>query len=160
LRAERKKTGSKLADIINYKIDKGELVPSEITVQLIQNAMHQHYTKNGCSHFVIDGFPRSFENLEAWNKVMDSNKVKVQFVLYLDCPQSVMTKRLLKRGETSGRSDDNEEIIKKRFETAQKETMPIVEHYEKQPGMLKNISADQTVEEVFAKVAALFEGFC
>jgi UMP-CMP kinase len=158
LRAERKKSGSKLADIINEKINKGELVPSEITVQLIQNAMHELYDSKRCCKFLIDGFPRSQQNLDAWDKVMDASKVKVDFVLYLDCPESIMTDRLLQRGKTSGRSDDTEEIIKKRFQTAQTEMMPIVESYKKD-GKLKQITADQSVENVFTEVSKLFTDF-
>jgi UMP-CMP kinase len=151
-------SGSKLADIINEKINKGELVPSEITVQLIQNAMHELYDSKRCCKFLIDGFPRSQQNLDAWDKVMDASKVKVDFVLYLDCPESIMTDRLLQRGKTSGRSDDTEEIIKKRFQTAQTEMMPIVESYKKD-GKLKQITADQSVENVFTEVSKLFTDF-
>lgn len=60
------------------------------------------------------------------------NKVEIPFLLFFDCPEEVMEKRLLKRGETSGRSDDNIESIKKRFRTFVQQTMPVVQYYEKQ----------------------------
>lgn len=68
--------------------------------------------------FLIDGFPRNIENLGTWQKLMNE-KVNVPFILHLECPEQVMLARLLKRGQTSGRSDDNIESIKKRFHTYQ-----------------------------------------
>lgn len=74
--------------------------------------MEQSQTK-GDHHFLIDGFPRNQDNLDGWNRVM-GNYAKVQFVLFFDCPEDVMEARLLERGKTSGRTDDNIESIKKR----------------------------------------------
>jgi len=91
LRAERQKTTSKLAEIINNAILSGKIVPSDITVQLLQNAMEEEKEKN---KFVIDGFPRSIENKNAWDTLLGST-CTVEFVLYLDCPESVMTQRLV-----------------------------------------------------------------
>jgi len=152
LRAERQKTTSKLAEIINNAILSGKIVPSDITVQLIQNAMEEEQEKN---KFVIDGFPRSIENKNAWDKLLGSS-CTVEFVLYLDCPESVMTQRLLQRGQTSGRADDNLEIIKKRFETAQKEEKPVVQIY-KDIGKLRVVNADSSADDVYEKFSALFQ---
>jgi UMP-CMP kinase len=92
----------------------GKIVPSEITVMLLQRAMEQHGMQGG--RFLIDGFPRNLENLSTWDKIM-GEKVDTPFILHLVCSEEVMLERLLKRGETSGRSDDNIESIKKRFRT-------------------------------------------
>ena len=155
LRAERQKSDSKLAEIINARILNGQIVPSEITVQLLKNAMEENYKEKRCTKFVIDGFPRSEENRTAWEDILGSSST-VEFVLYLDCPEEVMTERLLRRGQTSGRVDDNLEIMKKRFETSRKESMPMVELYESY-GKLRTVKADRNVEEVYQEVSALFK---
>ena len=70
--------------------------------------------KSDKKNFLVDGFPRDMDNLNCWEKTM-SGCCKVKFLLFLDCSEEEMAKRLLERGKTSGRSDDNAESIKKRL---------------------------------------------
>ncbi len=155
LRAERK-TGSDLAELINAKVSSGQIVPSTITVTLIKNAMEKIKADEGITKFLIDGFPRSEENVDVWEQQIDASKATVEFILFLDCPEDTMTGRLLERGKTSGRNDDNLEVIRKRFKTFQDLSMPIVEVYEKK-GMVKHVVADRSVEDVYAEVEQLFK---
>jgi UMP-CMP kinase len=104
----------------------GKIVPSEITVMLLEKAMRKAGFEGG--RFLIDGFPRNIENLSTWEKLMN-DKVSLPFILHLECGEEVMLNRLLKRGETSGRSDDNIEVIKKRFATYENETKEIIKYY-------------------------------
>lgn len=78
--------------------------------------------------FLIDGYPRNVEQ----GTRFESQVQPVDCVIYLDVSDETMTKRLLKRGETSGRTDDNEETIKQRLITFHSETQPVIEHYKKQ----------------------------
>mmetsp|Transcript_17323 Transcript_17323/g.29867 ORF Transcript_17323/g.29867 Transcript_17323/m.29867 type:complete len:103 (-) Transcript_17323:577-885(-) len=94
----------------------------------------------GITKFLIDGFPRSEENVDVWEQQIDS-KATVEFILFLDCPEDTMTGRLLERVKTSGRNDDNLEVIRKRFKTFQDLSMPIVDVYEKK-GMVKHAVAN------------------
>jgi UMP-CMP kinase len=155
LREERKR-GGKLGDEINACISAGKLVPSEVTCKLLEQAMKAEYkaTKKS-TKFLIDGFPRSFGNATAWQTTMSHHKV--EFVLELNAPEEVLVGRLLARGKTSGRADDTMDVIRKRFATAQQETLPIVQEYEKQ-GKLRKVASDQPVEDVYKQVAALFQG--
>jgi UMP-CMP kinase len=155
LRAERK-SGSDLAELINAKISAGQIVPSSITVTLIQNAMEKIRAECGTTKFLIDGFPRSAENCTVWEEKM-ANSSEVEFVLFLHCPEDVMTGRLLERAKTSGRNDDNLETIRKRFKTFRVESMPIVDMYEKK-GLVKTVVADRSVEDVYEEVQVLFKG--
>mmetsp|Transcript_28701 Transcript_28701/g.34966 ORF Transcript_28701/g.34966 Transcript_28701/m.34966 type:complete len:239 (-) Transcript_28701:28-744(-) len=157
LRAERQKSDSELGQLINARIKSGQLVPSEITVRLLQNAMDDIYaTDPSKTKFLIDGFPRSEENYTAWEDAMvTTNKATVEFVLFLDCPEDVMTSRLTERGKTSGRNDDTLDVIRKRFETFRKESMPIVDMYEKE-NKVRKISADRSVDAVYKEVSGLF----
>ena len=185
LRAERKKGGD-LGDLINARLAAGELVPSEVTCQLILNAMMSHFEKGqnksalSPTRFLIDGFPRSKGNLDAWNQMTNyvpistgqeqdpkypslNCVVQVEFVLSLECPEEVLTGRLLERGKDSGRVDDaNLDIIRKRFNTFRQETEPIIEFYssaakQENKHLLQRIPSDQPVENVYRQIAQLFQ---
>jgi thymidylate kinase len=95
------------------------------------------------------------DNLDGWNKAMGDFAI-VDFCLFLDCPESVMEQRLLKRGETSGRSDDNADSIRKRFKTYVESTKPVIDTFEKQ-SKLKHVLAAAPVEEVRANVSKIFK---
>ena len=156
LRAERN-SGSDLASLINSKIAAGQIVPAEITVGLLERAMNDIRRNDPTkTKFLIDGFPRSEGNVTVWKDQMTS-KADVQFVLFLDCPEDTMTSRLLERGKSSGRNDDQIDVIRKRFVTFREESMPIVDMYEKE-GKVRKVVADRDVEEVYKDVAKLVEG--
>ena len=127
----------------------GKLVPMDITIGLIKAAM----VKSGGTKFLIDGFPRAMDQA-----LLFEEKVGVcSTVLFFDCPLDTMQERLLKRGETSGRADDNIDTIKKRFDTFTNQSLPVVEHYEKQ-GKCVKISSVPPPDEVYVHVAAVFDG--
>jgi len=112
LRAEREK-GGETGEMIDRLIREGQIVPVKVTLDLLRAAMEDNMAQ-GRFLFLIDGFPRNQDNLDGWNREM-ADFAQVDFCLNLDCPEEVMEARLLKRGETSGRTDDNAEAIKKRF---------------------------------------------
>jgi len=148
LRAERKKKGSGLADIINKNIAEGKIVPSEITVKLIKNAMAELREEKGQLKFLIDGFPRSEGNVTSWKEVV-GEKARVECVLFFECPEDILTSRLLERAKTSGRNDDSIDVIRKRFATYREESMPVIEMY---GGKVCKIIADKSIEEVYKEV--------
>jgi len=150
LRAERA-TGSKLADMINTYIAEGRIVPADVTVRLLKEAMEKHSLG---SKFLVDGFPRDIDNLRCWEDQMTSLS-DVLFLLFLDCPQEVMLERLLERGKTSGRNDDNIESIKKRFQTYEDSTRPIIEHFNK-IGKIREVDSNRDPDLVFRDVSAHF----
>lgn len=151
LREERKRPGSQFGELIETYIREGKIVPVEITCSLLENAMET----SGKDKFLIDGFPRNQNNLEGWNKAL-SDKIQLQFVLFFDCPLEICLERCLKRGESgSGRSDDNADSLKKRFNTYLNETKPIIDHYDKSD-LVKRIDATKTEDEVFEIVQQFF----
>merc|ERR1711899_519409 len=127
LRAERKTPGSEHGQVIEEHIVNGTIVPVAITCSLLERAMKES-DKND---FLIDGFPRNEDNLTGWNEAM-GDKVNLKFVLNFECSEKACINRCLERGATSGRSDDNEESLKKRFVTFVNSTKPIIEHFQKQ----------------------------
>jgi len=147
---EERNSGSELAEMINTYIKEGKIVPAEVTVKLLRKAMDQ----SGGTKFLVDGFPRDVDNLRCWEENM-SRVAEVQFLLFLDCPQDIMLGRLLERGKTSGRSDDNEESIRKRFKTYEESTRPIIDHF-RSIGKIRTVDSNRSVDEVFADVAVHF----
>ena len=104
---------------------------------------------------MIDGFPRSEGNVTAWKEVV-GEKANVECVLFFECPEDILTSRLLERAKTSGRNDDNIDVIRKRFATYHEESMPIIKMYEGE-GKVRKIIADRPIEEVYKEVEALLK---
>ena len=158
LRAERNKTSSsELGAKIQACMAAGQLVPSHLTCQLLEQAMQEEYDTNKATKFIIDGFPRSIENHKAWIDSPTASRHNVLFVLELVCPEEVLVGRLLERGKQSGRMDDTPQIITKRFQTHVKETAPILQTYQAL-NKVKTVLSDQPVEQVYKNVVACFEG--
>jgi len=151
IRAERARPGSEVAALIEEKISAGKLIPSEITVGLLGDEMRRCGWGN-C--YLIDGFPRSIENYEKWQGLL-GGRVNVKFAFIIECSMKVMEQRLLNRGKTSGRSDDNIETIRKRFVTFQNETLPVQEIFESR-GLVRKVSSDPGIDAVWHEVEAIF----
>mmetsp|Transcript_45349 Transcript_45349/g.119021 ORF Transcript_45349/g.119021 Transcript_45349/m.119021 type:complete len:352 (-) Transcript_45349:414-1469(-) len=143
LRAERK-SGSAQGQMIDEYIKEGKIVPVEVTVKLLIDAIRE----SGAQRVLVDGFPRNTNNLSGWQQVAGDD-LDLGGVLFYDCPEDVMQERLLERGKTSGRTDDNLESIKKRFDTYLKETMPILSYYEHQE-LVHKIDGTREVGAVWA----------
>lgn len=140
-------SGSKRGEMIGEMIREGQIVPGEITIELLKNAVES----SSASGILIDGFPRKLAQAGSFEKDVSD----FEFVLFMDCPEEEMEKRLLKRGETSGRTDDNIESIRKRFKTFVETSMPVVEYFEAK-GKVRRIDATKPMDEVFAQVEKLF----
>jgi adenylate kinase family enzyme len=125
LRAEREAGGPTAATIEEY-VTAGKLVPNEIVVKLLKDAMETVTRTTGRKNFLLDGFPRSLTNLEGWYEIFD-REAELPKMLYFECPYDVLEKRILGRAKYTGRSDDNVESMKLRFDTFKSETLPTVE---------------------------------
>lgn len=152
LREERQRTGSQFGEEIDTHIKNGTIVPVQITCSLLKRAMES----SGKDRFLIDGFPRNQDNLDGWNKEM-SDVATVIRVLFFNCPEQVCVERCLSRGKTSGRTDDNEESLKKRIKTYNESTMLIIEHYRKLE-LVSEINAGNSPDAVFEDVKKVLNG--
>ncbi|KAL2824599.1 adenylate kinase-domain-containing protein [Aspergillus cavernicola] len=158
LRAEQIREGSQYGELIKSYIRDGKIVPMEITVALLSNAMAEKLAQSpssggeGKARFLIDGFPRKLDQAVFFEETVCPS----EFTLFLDCPEEVMEARLLKRGETSGRDDDNAESIRKRFRTFVETSMPVVDEFAKQDKVI-SVSATGEVEDVYKRIQAGFE---
>ncbi|KAL2924113.1 UMP-CMP kinase 3 [Bienertia sinuspersici] len=135
----------------------GKLVPSEVIVKLLQQAMQQ----SGNRKFLIDGFPRNEENRLAAEKTvlsffacsLDSVGNSANYCISVRLSEEEMIRRVLHRNQ--GRVDDNIDTIKKRLKVYHKSTLPVIDHFAKK-GKVRKINAERPVEEVFRSVEAVF----
>ncbi|KAF9616814.1 hypothetical protein IFM89_032664 [Coptis chinensis] len=143
LRAEVE-SGSEDSIMIKAKIANGELVPSDFMIRLLLRDIQ----KSGKNKFVIDGFPRSMDNLNA----LSSTSIETEFVLHLVCSKEVAIERLSNRNE--GRDDDNIKTIVKRFECFES-VFPVLECYDSK-GKLYKIDAEKSKEGVMQDIKSAF----
>ena len=150
---DARSSGDETGKMIDQYIKEGQIVPVEVTVALIKRAIEASQ-RAGKQLFLVDGFPRNQDNLDGWYRVM-GDYCSVEFVLFFDCPEATMEQRLLKRGETSGRTDDNPDSIRKRFHTYLESTLPIIDRFAKE-GKVQRVLATASVEEVYRVVREIF----
>ncbi|CAL8281111.1 unnamed protein product [Lota lota] len=156
LRGERAREGSEFGQLIDNHIKEGQIVPVEITINLLKKKMEETMKADEKKfRFLIDGFPRNEDNMQGWSRVMEE-KADVKFMLFFDCSKEVCIDRCLERGKNSGRTDDNRESLQKRIQTYLQSTRPIIDKYEKQ-GKVRTVDASRVVDEVFADVKAILD---
>ncbi|KAF9626386.1 hypothetical protein IFM89_033205 [Coptis chinensis] len=143
---EEIKSGSENGTMIQNMIKEGKIVPSEVTVKLLQRAMQE----SDNDKFLIDGFPRNEENRAAFENVTG---IVPEFVLFFDCSEEEMERRLL--GRNQGRVDDNIETIRKRFNVFVESSLPVIEHYRSRE-KVHVIDAGKPIEDVFKTVKNIF----
>lgn len=135
-------------------IDKGQLVPDEVVIGMVDSYFEKHKDAPG---FLFDGFPRTVAQAVALDKLLDLRQTAIAKVLALEVGEEELVQRLLNRGKTSGRTDDtNEEVIRKRFSVYQKETTPVAEHYKKAK-KFESIKGEGSVEKIFGLLCAAID---
>lgn len=121
------KAGTELGLQAKSLIDAGDLVPDEVVIGMISNKLDANTEANG---FIFDGFPRTAAQAEALDTLLVEKKDAVKCMLALDVPEEELIKRLLERGKTSGRSDDQDEsIIANRIKEYENKTAPLKSFY-------------------------------
>jgi adenylate kinase family enzyme len=156
LRAEQQ-TGGPAATLIEEYISTGQIVPSEITVALLKKAMETATRTTGQLNFLVDGFPRSLENMQGWADAF-GGQAELPPMLHLECPYDVLERRILGRAKYSGRSDDNVKSIKLRFDTFKAKTLPTLELF-KSMNKVVELDASQSREAVYALVTKSLQAY-
>jgi adenylate kinase len=135
-------------------MDKGQLVPDEVVIGMIDNSLDNHKEAIG---FLFDGFPRTAAQAEALDKLLQLKKTEIAIVLALEVTEEELVKRLLNRGKTSGRSDDtNEEIIRKRFAVYTSDTEPVAGHYKREK-KFQSIKGEGSVDDIFNAISSVVD---
>ncbi len=153
LRNEIKK-GTELGKTAQGFIDNGQLIPDELMVSILASV----YDSFGRGHkgVIFDGFPRTIPQAEALKKMLEERGDKVAAMIELDVPEDELMTRLIKRGQQSGRADDNEETIKKRLVVYHSQTQPLIEWY-KQEGLHHHINGLGTLERIFGDIRKVID---
>lgn len=127
-------------------IDKGQLVPDEVVIGMISTALETNPEVPG---FLFDGFPRTDAQAEALDKLLQLKKTSIALMLALDVSEEELIKRLLNRGQSSGRSDDTDEtVIRSRIHEYENKTKPVADYY---AGFdkVEHIKGEGSVDEIF-----------
>lgn len=130
-------------------MDKGQLVPDEVVIEMINSALENNPQAKG---FLFDGFPRTTAQAEALDKLLSHKGTSIVAVLALQVGKEELITRLLNRGKTSGRSDDtNEAVIRSRIEEYEKKTSAVADYYRKF-GKVILVKGEGSVDEIFSKL--------
>jgi len=148
------KQGTELGKTAQGFIDKGNLIPDDLMISILAKV----YDDYGRGHkgVIFDGFPRTIPQAEALKKMLDERGDKVAAMIELDVPEDELMKRLLLRGQQSGRADDNEETIKKRLVVYHSQTQPLIEWY-RQEGLHHHINGLGTLERIFKDIQEVID---
>ncbi len=148
------KNGTELGKTAKGYIDQGQLIPDELMVSILASV----YDSFGREHkgVIFDGFPRTIPQAEALKAMLAERGDKVAAMLELDVPEDELMKRLLLRGQLSGRADDNEETIKKRLVVYHNQTQPLIEWY-KAEGIHHHIDGLGALDRIFGDICAVVD---
>ncbi|MDB5202258.1 MAG: adenylate kinase [Ferruginibacter sp.] len=132
-------------------MDKGQLVPDEVVIGMISSALDENPQAKG---FLFDGFPRTSAQAEALDRLLDLKKASIGVMLALDVSEEELVKRLVKRGETSGRSDDNnEQVIRARIIEYRSKTAMVADYYQQFEKVVM-VKGEGTIDEIFDALCA------
>jgi adenylate kinase len=146
---EEIREGTALGAVADSYISKGHLVPDDIVIGLLEDQLKRCCTKPG---LIFDGFPRTLVQGEALDQMLGKYNERVSIVFSLEVDKDELIQRLLKRGEMSGRSDDNWEVIEARLRVYQEQTAPLKAFYQDQ-GKLVKIDGIGSIDDIFASMA-------
>lgn len=132
-------------------MDKGQLVPDEVVIGMISSALDNNPDAKG---FLFDGFPRTSAQAAALDKLLDLKHTSIAVMLALDVSEEELVKRLLKRGQTSGRSDDtNEQVIRARITEYHNKTAAVADYY-KRFGKVRMVPGEGSIDDIFKGLCA------
>jgi len=147
------KNETDLGKLARTYMDKGELVPDEVTVAMVRDRLSQPDCEHGA---ILDGFPRTTAQAKALDKLLSEFSAKIAVVPFIDVNQDVLVARLAKRAEIEGRADDNEDTIRVRMEVYQSETAPLLAYYQSRDLLVK-INGEQSIDEVTADLTKVVQ---
>jgi adenylate kinase len=136
-------------------MDKGDLVPDQVTIDMLKDAVETHSEARG---FIFDGFPRTSKQAEALDTFLSEKSMQISATVALEADDDVLAERLVNRGKTSGRVDDqDEEKIRNRFEEYNNKTAPLRDFYEAQ-GKFHSVDGIGGIDEITHRLTTLIDG--
>ena len=148
------KNGTELGNTAKSFIDQGQLIPDDLMVNILASV----YDSFGKEHkgVIFDGFPRTVPQAEALKQMLAERGHNVAAMIELDVPEEELMKRLILRGQQSGRSDDNEETIKKRLTVYHNQTSPLIDWYGNE-GVHHHINGLGELDRIFADICTVID---
>lgn len=144
-----------LGQLAQSFMNKGDLVPDRVTIDMLKDAVETHSDTKG---FIFDGFPRTTKQAEALEKFLSEKSMEISATLALDVDDDLLLERLVNRGKTSGRVDDqDEEKIRNRFEEYNNKTAPLRDFYEAL-GKFHSVNGIGSINEITQRLTALIDG--
>ena len=146
------KNETELGKLAKTYIDKGELVPDEVTISMLEKEVEQIQEAKG---FIFDGFPRTINQANALDAFLKNRNTEISMMLALNVDEDELVKRLLIRGKDSGRADDSDEsIIRNRIKVYNEQTAIAAEYYNQQ-GKYHGINGIGSIDEIFNRLSAI-----
>ena len=147
--ASKTALGNEVASIM----DKGQLVPDDLMIDIIKERVAQDDCENG---YILDGFPRTVAQAEALSAMMERSSEGISDVVFFDLPEEEVLNRLKSRQQIEGRSDDRDEVHTKRLAVYKEQTQPLINYY-RDTGLLRTVEANASVDEVFDKLQHILD---
>jgi adenylate kinase len=148
------KNDTDLGKLAKTFMDKGDLVPDEVTIKMLESEVDRNPQSAG---FLFDGFPRTIAQAEALDAFLESKNQNITATVALEADDNILVARLLERGKTSGRPDDqDEEKIRNRYDEYNQKTAPLMHYYIGQ-GKFKAVDGIGSVEEVTKRLSAVID---
>lgn len=146
--------GTELGKAVQACIERGELAPDELVINMIADYVAEHKDSAGC---IFDGFPRTTAQAVAFDKILAEHGLQVDLMVQIKVEESELIRRILLRGKESGRADDSsEEVIRQRLEVYWQQTAVVADHYAAQ-NKYNRIDGMGSIEEVNGRIKALIE---
>lgn len=142
------KRGTPLGRTAKAYIDRGEYVPDEVTVGMVRTRVGEI---PAATRIVFDGFPRTVAQAEALDEILGAVGRRIEAVVLIDVPREVLLARLGKRAKEQGRSDDTPEVIGTRLDVYERQTRPVIDHYDAK-GRVRRVNGVGTVDEIGARL--------
>ncbi len=150
------KNNTELGQKAKEYMDRGDLVPDELTIKMLQDEVEKNAQATG---FLFDGFPRTIAQAEALDNFLASKGWSVTATVALEANDEVLIQRLLERGKTSGRPDDqDEEKIRNRYDEYNEKTAPLIDYYT-QRNLFYSVNGIGTIEEVTRRLSLIIDDF-
>ena len=145
--------GSALGRKAQAVMDRGELVSDDIMLGLIEERLGQADVAEG---FILDGYPRNLAQAQALDELLDRLGQPVEDALQIDVDEEQVVQRIARRAAEEGRSDDTEEVVRKRMQVYAEQTAPVIGFYADQ-GVLTRIMGEGTIDEVFQRIRGVLQ---
>ena len=148
------KNDTKLGQLAKTFMDKGDLVPDEVTIKMLESEVDKNPNSAG---FLFDGFPRTLAQADALDKFLETKNQSITATIALEADDDILVARLLERGKTSGRPDDqDEEKIRNRYDEYNQKTAPLMHYYVEQ-GKFQAVDGIGSVEEITQRLSKVID---